>query len=149
MKTCHRPVGFSLAVILYSRFKGMLQEHLIQGKIHQVIRHKYLACLGKPCGLLTTACRNVNEFLLSACLVLHTLPSASAAVRLIEMEVSHLPLYHHLYKTYSMEYFSDLRVLQLCSSRCLTLRTRALPWNAKQLMVFAEPSVCIGMSVYS
>lgn len=93
----------------------MLQEHLIKGKIHQVIRHKYLACFWKPCGLLTTTCRNVNEFLLSACLVLHTLPSASAAncQRLIEMEVSHLPLYHHLYKTYSMEYFNDLRALSV------------------------------------
>lgn len=36
VKTCHGPVVFFLAVILYSRFKGMLQEHLIQGKIHQV-----------------------------------------------------------------------------------------------------------------
>lgn len=57
----------------------MLQEHLIQGKSHQVIRHKYLACFGKPRGLLTTMCRNLNEFLLSACLVLHSLSSASAA----------------------------------------------------------------------
>lgn len=101
---CHRPVGFSLAVILYSRFKGMFQEHLIQGKIHCVIRHKYLASFGKLCGLLTTMCRNVNELLLSACL------SICCCQRPMQMEVSHLPLYH-IYKTYSVEYFSDLRVL--------------------------------------
>lgn len=59
----------------------MLQDCLIQGKIHQVIRHKYMARFGKPSGLLTTMCRNLNEFLLSACRLLHALPSASAAVR--------------------------------------------------------------------
>lgn len=56
---------FCSALVLYSWFRGMLQEHLIQGKIHEVIRHKYLTCFGKPCGLLTTARRNLNEFLLS------------------------------------------------------------------------------------
>lgn len=56
---------FCSALVLYGWFKAMLQEHLIQGKIHEVIRHEHLACLGKPCGLLTTAHRNLNEFLLS------------------------------------------------------------------------------------
>jgi len=76
----------------------MLQENLIQGKIHQVIRHKHLACFGKPCDLTTTICRNLNEFLLSTCLVLHTLPANCQ--RLIEIQVSSLPLYHYFYKTY-------------------------------------------------
>lgn len=75
----------------------MLQEHLIQGKIHEVIRHKYLACFGKHCGLLTTARRHLDEFLLSFALFYC---SAANWQRLIK--VSNLPLYHHLCKTHPM-----------------------------------------------
>lgn len=118
---------FCSALVLYSWFSGMLQEHLIQGKIHEVIRHKYLTCFGKPCGLLTTAGRNLNEFLLSFALFYC---SAANCQRLIQ--VSTLLLYCHFYKTHPMvTLLMTTECFQMFFSRCLTLQTQPPPLSAR------------------
>lgn len=94
-----------LAVTLYGWFWGMLQEHLIQGDFHHVVRHRYLPCFWKS---LTVTCRKLNELLLCfRC----TLPSASAASccqRQIAMQVLWPALVPSFFYTVTV---NDLRVL--------------------------------------
>lgn len=130
---------FCSALVLYSWFKGMLQEHLTRGKIREVIRHKYLACFGKSCGLLATACRSLNEFLLSFALFYC---SAANCQRLTK--ISSLPLYHHFYKIHPM-------VTLLMTTECfqmLNSPNSTTTMECKVLMLCAELSVCIAMSMH-